>query len=71
MQIKPNPVVDQVSIQTDLQIIGISIYSTTGTMLIHKQTTANTIDISSLPSGAYLLIAETSAGIWSARLIKE
>ena len=67
--IYPNPVIDKLQIQTDLQIKKAEITEITGRLLY--STTSKSIDCSSLANGFYLISVEVEKGIIVKRFVKE
>ena len=73
--IYPNPVNDRIQIETELNVIEVSIYTITGVM-VGQQTTDNgqqtlTINLSELNSGIYFIKINTDKGEIVKRIIKE
>ncbi len=75
-RVSPNPAIDKVTIIPDgqpLRNITVSVYNTIGSVVKTTELAANStleIDISSLPSGVYLLVMRTQDGIWQQRFLK-
>jgi hypothetical protein len=74
LDVYPNPSQGKVNISlshesSDVKINRLEIINTTGIVVLRMQDTGSQIDLSHLPSGLYLLRAETSNGILSKRLI--
>lgn len=73
VELYPNPSADvvNVSIPENIKVLGSGLYDMTGKMLNDIQLKNNTINISSLPKGVYLLKVETSKGILTKRIIRK
>lgn len=61
-KIYPNPAKDFLNIQTDDEIISITIYSKSGQIVKNIKTNSKKLDISNIPSGIYVLQVETKNG---------
>lgn len=67
VKVYPNPATDQLFIQGEVsEVTLLDLY---GQVVL--ETSSNQIDISTLPAGVYVLEAQTTAGIFSKRLIKK
>lgn len=56
--IYPNPVIDAIHIDSDLSFLSISVYSLDGKLLLQQDVSRkNTIDVSCLTHGTYLLVS--------------
>jgi len=71
LQIFPNPVKDDIFIQSDLQIEKVEIYSLTGSLLTQENNFNEKISISALPEGIYLLRIYTDKGVAVSKIVKE
>ena len=71
LKLYPNPVLNKLTITTDLVLKKVEIYSISGQLL--KQISDNTkeIDLSSVKSGHYLIKFVTSKGVISKMVIKK
>ena len=69
INIFPNPVIDNLQIQTALQIKGIEITDITGRLLF--TTTAKTINCSSFAKGVYFITLTTEKGKAVKKFVKE
>ena len=69
VEVYPNPVTDNLQIQTTLQIKEIEITDITGRLLY--TTTAKTINCSSFAKGVYFIKVTTSEGAVVKKFIKE
>lgn len=68
----PNPTNGIVYLQNLSQpIMSIAVYNVLGKMVLQQKSTANSIDISSLQIGLYLIKIETDQGIITKKVIKE
>lgn len=70
VQVYPNPVVDQLTISTALEINSVEIFSLQGRLIDRIQTQFNTIDMSQLQSGYYMLKVMTSGGTSIQKIMK-
>lgn len=70
-KIYPNPAKDFINIQTDEEIISITIYSKTGQIVKNIKTNSKKLDISNIPSGIYTLKIETNNGILTENFSKK
>ncbi|WP_309841560.1 T9SS type A sorting domain-containing protein [Chryseobacterium sp. SLBN-27] len=59
LQLYPNPAVNIVSISSELKISSIEVFEISGKKIFSVKN-AHSIDVSSLTSGMYILIAETN-----------
>lgn len=70
VKLSPNPASDYITLETDLEIQNIKIYAASG-QLVHSEVYNNpTLNISGLSLGTYVIVAETSEGNWTGKLIK-
>jgi CubicO group peptidase (beta-lactamase class C family) len=69
INIYPNPAKDRINIQCDQHIVELFIYSLTGKEILIEMGNTN-IDISTLPSGIYILEARTEEGIVRQKFVK-
>lgn len=65
----PNPAQDFISIDTDLLIEKIEIYTTTGNLILSKKSPNKTIDVSFLNAGLYLVIVKTLEQSFQSKII--
>lgn len=70
-KIYPNPVKDFINIQTNDEIISITIYSKSGQIVKNLETNSKKLDISNIPFGTYLLKVETKNGILTENFSKK
>ncbi|HRO73594.1 MAG TPA: T9SS type A sorting domain-containing protein, partial [Saprospiraceae bacterium] len=67
----PNPASDYISFITDEHIKSVKIYSTSGKLAFHiENEISNSLDISDLVSGMYIVVIETAQNIYNKKLIK-
>lgn len=68
----PNPVISELSLNSQDKINGLSLFSSTGILLLTQKTDSHTIRVSlrDVPSGIYYLRLETENGIKTERIIK-
>jgi len=72
LQIYPNPVESNLSIQTNAtNITQINIYSVTGQVIMNVASNDKIIDVSNLTQGIYLLQIQTENGIVTERFVKK
>ena len=70
VSVYPNPVTDKLTIKSDSKLIGFKVYSYTGKELLSG--TSDTIDVSTLPVGSYLLTVNTEGtGLITQKFIKQ
>jgi hypothetical protein len=69
VQLYPVPSSSIVTVQSDAKIKNIYVYSLQGHLLLQQE--SSVLDISTLPTGAYLLKCLTEKGTFSGKLIKE
>jgi hypothetical protein len=70
VRLSPNPASESIYLETDLQIQKIKIYAATGNIIYEENFSTPSMNISQLPAGVYVIIAETHEGSWAGRLIK-
>lgn len=66
----PNPVTTVLRLNTDETVKEIAIYSTSGQLTLLKKGLRQTLDVSGLIAGEYLIVIETENGVWSSPFIK-
>jgi hypothetical protein len=69
----PNPASDVVTVRNASSILGIKVYSVTGSLVLFQNMSgvnSVTLNVASLPAGSYLVRVATSAGITVQRFIK-
>jgi hypothetical protein len=71
VKLYPNPVVDYLHLVTDIAIERVTIYDLTGRVVRQINQPANSIDLSDLSSGIYLLQATSAQGQSMQKFIKE
>lgn len=72
IQVYPNPTVDLLTISTNLQITGLTIYDLHGRELLQsKSGQQNTVDLKNFDSGIYLLLLRTNDMTYIKRVIKK
>jgi hypothetical protein len=69
VSIFPNPTMDIITIQSESSIISIQILNLNGQVLIDQK--SNKVNLSHLPSGAYIIHGSTESGNFSKKIIKE
>ena len=73
IQIYPNPTSDKLNIKSDFKITSLNLYTETGNSIYKSQLLNGNnveIDLSSYPSGLYLLQVETDMGRWIEKVIR-
>jgi hypothetical protein len=65
----PNPAESEITLLTSRTIKSIVIFNITGQKVL--ETTEKQINISVLPAGTYILLAEISTGIWKGKFVKQ
>jgi hypothetical protein len=71
LNIFPNPVKDEIFIQSDLQIEKVEIYSLSGNLIISENNFNEKMSVSALPQGIYLLKVYTDKGSMVSKIVKE
>ncbi len=71
ISISPNPATDKLTVNVTERILQLSIYTLTGKQIKTYRDIDNTIDISELPDGIYLLQLQTETGITYRKFIKQ
>ncbi|MCF6131530.1 T9SS type A sorting domain-containing protein [Flavobacterium wongokense] len=73
LRLYPNPVKDNLYFDMDAfsEIKSCSVFDLLGKKIISELTSENTIDVSSLPNGMYILKVETAAGQFIKKFIKD
>jgi hypothetical protein len=71
VKLYPNPVVDYLYLKSDIAIEKVIVYDLTGRVIRQINQPANSIDLSDLSSGFYLLQVNTTEGASTQRFIKE
>lgn len=71
VSVRPNPVQDELILDTSLQVTTVRIYTVDGRQVRQVIIQNNRIDVAALHPGIYLLQAETSGGVWSSMFVKE
>jgi len=71
LKIYPNPVKDEIVIQSDLPIKKVEIYSLTGTLMKSENNFNGKISVSALPQGVYLLKVYTDNGLVVSKIVKK
>ncbi len=66
----PNPSIDQIHFTTDVRIGMVSIYNSNGQLIRNEKPVKNSMDVSSLPIGFYLLQFDTEVGTLSKKILK-
>ena len=67
----PNPTTGILNIESKSTILGISIYDLVGREVLDKKTKLNSVDLSTLPKGVYLVKIKTEQGEVVKRVVKE
>ena len=67
----PNPVIDKINIISEVNLEKIEIYNLTGNLLSRIETNINSVDLSHLYPGNYLIKAYTNQGIYIRKVIKK
>ena len=70
LSVFPIPANDVLTIQSNSTIKGISVYSMNGNKLIDQTGSLNTVDVSTLSSGSYILHVATEKGVSSTQFVK-
>ncbi len=70
-EIYPNPVASQLTINTDEQILDVTVYSMTGSMVQRFVSVSNTINVAQLAKGSYVLVVRTEQKVYKQIIIKK
>jgi hypothetical protein len=70
LQISPNPTSSVIRVEYDKTIDGVTIYTLNGEVCFSNQGSIDTVDISLLQSGVYIILIDTNQGQYRERLIK-
>lgn len=70
VEVYPNPVVDRVVIKGD-RVSEAQLFAVTGQVVWSGKVESNEIDLTSISSGVYTLVAQSASGVVSAKLIKQ
>jgi hypothetical protein len=66
----PNPAIDTLTVVTALDIDQVTIANMLG-QIVMTQKGANEVNVSQLPTGQYILTAQTASGIWKVKFLKK
>ena len=67
----PNPVSDRLVIETDLNLANVQITNMLGQVVVSQLEPSNSLDVSSLGRGIYLITFQVDERIWTDKLVKE
>jgi hypothetical protein len=70
IEIFPNPTTDEIRL-TNVQADAVQVYDNTGWLVKTVAQPGNSLDLSSMPAGLYLLKITESGEVYSARVVKE
>lgn len=70
LKIYPNPAVNSITVETNAEILNISLYATDG-RLVEQTQDSGTIDVSDCPTGYYIISVQTTQGIINRQIIKK
>lgn len=71
VSISPNPVKNQLKIDSDLSIKSVLILNSIGELITLKENSNNTLDLSHLESGIYIIQINTEKGLVNKKFVKE
>ncbi len=71
IKVFPNPVQEQLNLQTDETVLTLTIFNTMGQQVFTQGQKTGPVDVSSLAPGAYFLNVETTKGRWHGKFIKQ
>jgi hypothetical protein len=72
IKVFPNPASDKITIQSDVKVKRVDVYNLVGAKVKSFTNVENTIDVSSLRDGVYLIEIETTAGkVFARRIVKK
>jgi hypothetical protein len=69
--VSPNPTTDLINIQTELAIERLEVRDLLGRPVLALEQPANTLDLSDLPQGVYVLTLVVQGGSWSTQIMKQ
>jgi hypothetical protein len=69
--VSPNPTTDLINIQTELVIERLEVRDLLGRPVLALEQPANTLDLSDLPQGVYVLTLVVQGGSWSTQIMKQ
>jgi hypothetical protein len=70
ISIYPNPVTDRLYIQSPVAIRQVVVYNTNGSILLQQENLGNSINVSTLPQGVYMLKIVTAEGEITRKIVK-
>lgn len=71
ISIYPNPVMNQLHIKANSPINQVSLFNLTGTVVMQAEGDVESMDVSHLKNGTYLLRIQTSEGVYNQKIIKK
>lgn len=71
ISIYPNPVMNQLHIKANSPIKQVSLFNLTGTVVMQAEGDIESMDVSHLKNGTYLLRIQTSEGVYNQKIIKK
>ncbi|MGB0431487.1 MAG: T9SS type A sorting domain-containing protein [Bacteroidia bacterium] len=73
LSIYPNPISQLLFIDSEMEILNVSVYSITGKHLKpFKPSNSNTnLDLTSAPVGTYIVLIDTKEGLYAKRILKQ
>ena len=69
--IYPNPATTSINIETEEKINDVLIFNVSGELIMNSELNDNSLDISELPSGVYIIHLSTEEGLHRSRFIKK
>jgi PKD repeat protein len=70
IKVFPNPATDKISIETDEEVLSVSVYSLSGE-LIRKEEKVYETSLGGLDAGTYMIVVETASGLKHTLVVKE
>jgi hypothetical protein len=70
LKVFPNPATDKISIETDEEVLSVSVYSLSGE-LIRKEEKVYETSLGGLDAGTYMIVVETASGLKHTLVVKE
>ncbi len=68
LSVYPNPVQDVLTISTTETIENVKIFAANGKIMIEQNT--NAVNVSTIPAGTYVVVAQTASGVYQSRFVK-
>jgi len=70
LEVFPNPIIDEFTVNIDQKITGIDIYDLSGKLVKHTSDSISKVNISNLEDGLYVVKVTTSTSTYSKKIVK-